>query len=68
MIDYLFFNNTKRNVYLLKNSIMYTSPKLGYGNFKMQQVLYIVYVILIPRYEYDIVVITRVRGEAEYEC
>ena len=26
------------------------------------------YVIVIPRYEYDIVVITRVRGEAEYEC
>jgi len=25
-------------------------------------------VIVIPRYEYDIVVITRVRGEAEYEC
>jgi len=28
----------------------------------------IIYVIVIPRYEYDIVVITRVRGEAEYEC
>ena len=27
-----------------------------------------IYVIVIPRYEYDIVVITRVRGEAEYEC
>ena len=26
------------------------------------------YFIVIPRYEYDIVVITRVRGEAEYEC
>jgi len=26
------------------------------------------YVIVIPRYEYDIVFITRVRGEAEYEC
>jgi len=29
---------------------------------------YFIYVIVIPRYEYDIVVITRVRGEAEYEC
>ena len=28
----------------------------------------ILQVIVIPRYEYDIVVITRVRGEAEYEC
>ena len=26
------------------------------------------YTVVIPRYEYDIVVITRVRGEAEYEC
>ena len=26
------------------------------------------YVIVISRYEYDIVVITRLRGEAEYEC
>jgi len=29
---------------------------------------HIAQVIVIPRYEYDIVVITRVRGEAEYEC
>ena len=28
----------------------------------------LIYVILIPQYEYDIVVIIRVRGEAEYEC
>ena len=27
-----------------------------------------VYVIVIPCYEYDIVVITQVRGEAEYKC
>ena len=27
---------------MLKNSIMYTSRKLRYGHFKMQQVLYIV--------------------------
>jgi len=27
-----------------------------------------IYVVVIPRYEYDIVVITRVQGEAEYEC
>ena len=26
------------------------------------------YIILIPQYEYDIVVITRVWGKAEYEC
>ena len=88
MIDYLLFNNTKLDVNLLKNSIMYSKPKLRYGHFKMQQVLYTVlynsnicinrnfqnslkisvHVILIPRYEFDIVVITRVRGEAEYEC
>ena len=28
----------------------------------------LIQVIVIPRYEYDIVVITRVRGEAEYKC
>ena len=27
-----------------------------------------IHVIVIPRYEYDIVVITRVRGKAEHEC
>ena len=29
---------------------------------------HLIYVIVILRYEYDIVVITWVRGEAEYEC
>ena len=43
MIDYLLFNNTKWDVNLLKNSIMYSKPKLRYGHFKMQQVLYTVY-------------------------
>ena len=42
MIDYLLFNNTKWDVYLLKKSIMYSKPKLRYGHFKMQQVLYTV--------------------------
>ena len=43
MIDYLLFNNTKCDVNLLKNSIMYSKPKLRYRHFKMQQVLYIVF-------------------------
>ena len=43
MIDYLLFNNTNRVVNLLKNSIMYSKPKLSYGHFKMLQVLYIVF-------------------------
>ena len=43
MIDYLLFNNTKWNVNLLKNSIVYSNPMLRYGHFKMQQVLYIVF-------------------------
>ena len=43
MIDYLLFNNTKWVVNLLKNSIMYSKPKLRYGHFKMQQVVYIVF-------------------------
>ena len=42
MIDYLLFNNTKWDVNLLKNSIMYSKPKSRYGHFKMQQVLCIV--------------------------
>ena len=42
IIDYLLFNNKKLDVNLLKNSIMYSKPKLRYGHFKMQQVLYIV--------------------------
>ena len=42
MIDYLLFYNTKWDVNLLKNSIMYSKPKLRYGHYKMQQVLYIV--------------------------
>ena len=28
----------------------------------------VLYVIVIPWYKYDIVVITRVQGEAKYEC
>ena len=36
------------------------------GNYR--DLLLFRFVIVIPRYEYDIVVITRVRGEAEYEC
>jgi len=43
MIDYLLFNNKKLNVNLLKNSIMYSTVKMRYGHFKMQQVLYIVF-------------------------
>ena len=43
MIEYLLFNNTKWDVYLLKNSIMYSKQKLKYGHFKMQQVLYFVF-------------------------
>ena len=43
MIDYLLFDNTNRVVNLLKNSIKYSKPKLRYGHFKMQQVLYIVF-------------------------
>ena len=43
MIDYLLFYNTKSDVNLLKNSIMYSKKKLRYGHFKMQQVLYIVF-------------------------
>ena len=43
MIDYLFFNNKKWDVNLMKNSIVYSKPKLKYGQFKMQQVLYIVF-------------------------
>ena len=43
MIDYLLFNNTKWDVNLLKNSIMYSTIKIRYGNFKMKQVLYIVF-------------------------
>jgi len=35
-----------------------------YNSLKME----VIYVIVTPRYEYDILVITRVRGEAEYEC
>ena len=33
----------------------------------LQQHLKATQVIVIPRYEYDIVVITQVRGEAKYE-
>ena len=43
MIDYLLFNNTKLDVNVLKNLIMYSKPKLGYGHFKMQHVLYTVF-------------------------
>ena len=43
MIDYLLLNNTKWDVNLLKNSIMYSKPKLRYGHFKMPQVLYTVF-------------------------
>jgi len=42
MIDYLLFNNKKWDGYLLKNSMMYSKPNLRYGQFKIQQVLYIV--------------------------
>ena len=43
MIDYLLFDNTKWDVNLLKNLIIYSKPNLRYGHFKMQQVLYIVF-------------------------
>ena len=43
MTDYLLFNNTKADVNLLKNSIMYSKINLRYGHLKMQQVLYIVF-------------------------
>ena len=43
MIDYLLFNNTKRDVNFCQNSIMYSKPNLKYGHFKMEQVLYIVF-------------------------
>ena len=43
MIDYLLFNNKKWDGYLLKNSMMYSKPNLRYGQFKIQQVLYIVF-------------------------
>ena len=43
MIDYLLFNNKNWDVNLLKNNIMYGQQKLRYGNFKLQQVLYIVF-------------------------
>ena len=43
MINYLLFNDTKWDVNLLKNSIMYSTIKIRYGHFKMQQVLYIVF-------------------------
>ena len=43
MIDYMLFNNTKRDINFLKNSIMYSKPKFRYGHFKMQQVLYTVF-------------------------
>ena len=47
------------------------SSALAIGIITVQYRTYIklrAQVIVIPRYEYDIVVITRVRGEAEYEC
>ena len=43
MIDYLLFNNTRWDVNFCQNLIMYSNPKLRYGLFKMQQVLYIVF-------------------------
>ena len=43
MIDYLLFNHSKWNVNLLKNSIMYTLPKLRCEHFKIPQVLYFVF-------------------------
>ena len=43
MIHYLLFNNTKWDVNMLKNSIMYSKLKLRYGHFKVEQVLYIVF-------------------------
>ena len=43
MIDNLLFNHTKWDVNLCKNSIMYSKPKMRYGHFEMQQVLYIVF-------------------------
>ena len=39
-----------------------------YGTYVGYLTMHGRYVIVIPWYEYDIVVITRVRGEAEYEC
>ena len=67
---------TKFSLYLLRiynyTEHMHVSSKVGElvlcADVSKQIYMAIIHVIVIPRYEYDIVVITRVRGEAEYEC
>ena len=49
-------------------SIAYTCRYSSGQLIPIFQSLAVAEVILIPRYEYDIIVITRIRGEAEYEC
>ena len=49
-----------------------TLPTLTFGHTYAYVITYVIfiymYVIVISRYEYDIIVITRVRGGAEDEC